>query len=201
MAETRIDVIRHGEPVGGRRFRGSGIDDPLSEVGWQQMWAAIPESPPWDRIITSPLSRCSDFAYAAGQSLGVPVTTENNLKEIGFGCWEGLTPEAIQKKNGDDYRRFYEDPVNNRPTGAEPLDIFTRRVWAVYQQLLSDHAGKHVLVVAHAGVLRVLVAEILGMPLELVYSRIKTEYASSISCRAPDADAKKSILVFSGPPQ
>ena len=33
---TRIDLIRHGEPVGGRRYRGQ-IDDPLSEKGWKQM--------------------------------------------------------------------------------------------------------------------------------------------------------------------
>ena len=37
---TLIDMIRHGEPVGGRRYRGQ-IDDPLSEKGWRQMWAAV----------------------------------------------------------------------------------------------------------------------------------------------------------------
>ena len=38
MSDTVIDLIRHGEPVGGRRYRGH-IDDPLSERGWQQMWS------------------------------------------------------------------------------------------------------------------------------------------------------------------
>jgi len=30
---TTIDLLRHGEPVGGKRYRGQ-IDDPLSEKGW-----------------------------------------------------------------------------------------------------------------------------------------------------------------------
>ena len=34
---TTIDLIRHGEPVGGRRYRGGRMDDPLSEKGWAQM--------------------------------------------------------------------------------------------------------------------------------------------------------------------
>ena len=41
---TQIDVIRHGEPKGGRRYRGYGIDDPLTETGWQQMWTAMPDT-------------------------------------------------------------------------------------------------------------------------------------------------------------
>ena len=57
MSETQIDIIRHGEPEGGRRYRGHSIDDPLSKTGWQQMWNAIPENPPWDHIISSPLLR------------------------------------------------------------------------------------------------------------------------------------------------
>jgi len=30
---TTIDLLRHGEPVGGRMLRGS-TDHPLSETGW-----------------------------------------------------------------------------------------------------------------------------------------------------------------------
>ena len=37
MKETTIDLIRHGEPVGGRAYRGHNIDDPLSDKGWQQI--------------------------------------------------------------------------------------------------------------------------------------------------------------------
>jgi hypothetical protein len=32
MAATTLDYLRHGQPVGGTRFRGNGVDDPLSDL-------------------------------------------------------------------------------------------------------------------------------------------------------------------------
>ena len=58
MKDTIIDLIRHGQPVGGRRYRGQ-IDDPLSERGWEQMWSAVRNPAPWEEIICSP-GACSE---------------------------------------------------------------------------------------------------------------------------------------------
>ncbi|MEW6253578.1 MAG: histidine phosphatase family protein, partial [Planctomycetota bacterium] len=58
---TLIDLMRHGEPVGGRRYRGQ-VDDPLSEKGWAQMRAAVGEAAPWHHVVSSPLLRCREFA-------------------------------------------------------------------------------------------------------------------------------------------
>lgn len=178
MTDTQIDIIRHGEPEGGRRYRGHGIDDPLSKTGWQQMWDAVPETPGWDHIISSPLSRCHKFAEALADSLGIEFSIEENLKEIGFGTWEGRTPEDIKNNEGDALERFLHDPVNNRPGGAEPLDDFTDRVWTVYQSVADKYRGQHVLMIAHAGVIRAITSKILGMSLDDVYSRLKIEYAA-----------------------
>jgi hypothetical protein len=60
---TYIDLLRHGEVEGGVRFRGS-TDHPLTAEGWAQMWAAVGTDIHWDRIVTSPLTRCADFARA-----------------------------------------------------------------------------------------------------------------------------------------
>ena len=37
---TIIDLLRHGEPDGGQKFRGA-VDDPLSPHGWEQMRSAV----------------------------------------------------------------------------------------------------------------------------------------------------------------
>ncbi len=181
MSETKIDIIRHGEPEGGRRYRGHGVDDPLSKLGWQQMWDAVPEKAEWDHIVTSPLSRCHKFAEALADTLSIGFTVEDNLKEIGFGTWEGRTPDDIKANEGDALERFLKDPVNNRPEGAEPLDDFADRVWTVYESILENHPGEHVLVIAHAGVIRAITSKILGMALDDVYSRLKIDYAAIAS--------------------
>ena len=178
--KTKIDVIRHGEPVGGRRYRGYGVDDPLTELGWQQMWSAIPVDAPWQHIISSPLARCKDFSFALAEKLNISVSIEDNVKEIGFGDWEGKTPEEILANDAEAINHFYADPRHNRPNGAEPLDEFSHRVWKAYLDISSEFENQHVLIVAHAGVARAITANILGMSLDDVYSRLRIEYAAII---------------------
>ena len=158
---TTIDFIRHGEPVGGRRYRGSGIDDPLSEKGWGQMWQALDPPGDWDRIVSSPLLRCCEFAYALGRRLGLPVELIQDLREVGFGSWEGRSPTEIMAQNPAEYDDFYLDPVHNRPQGAEDLQQFGDRVAAVYRQLSFRYPDEHLLVIAHAGVIRAALGHVM----------------------------------------
>ncbi len=191
---TYIDVIRHGEPVGGRRYRGFSVDDPLTKKGWAQMRAAIPETPPWQHIVSSPLKRCLEFSQELAHDLQISVSIDKNMKEIGFGVWEGKTPDDILAQDSEALKRFYKDPVNHRPDGAEPLDRFSQRVWHAYQSILQQHQGKHILVVAHAGVARAITANILNMSLSDVYSRLKIDYGAIIHSSA-DEDLSPRLLI------
>jgi alpha-ribazole phosphatase len=191
---TYIDVIRHGEPVGGRRYRGFSVDDPLTDKGWEQMRSAVPESPKWQHIVSSPLKRCLDFSQELANDLHIPFSIENNVKEIGFGDWEGKTPEEILANDSEALNHFYTDPVNNRPDGAEPLDTFSERVWGAYKNIIKEHQDKNVLVVAHAGVARAITANILQMSLDDVYSRLKIEYGAII-CSAVDEGLPPKLLI------
>ena len=194
---THIDVIRHGEPVGGRRYRGYSVDDPLTEKGWAQMRAAMPASPRWQHIVSSPLKRCLDFSKDLADSLQVPLTVEDNMKEIGFGSWECKTPDDIVAGDSEALDHFYKDPVNNRPEGAEPLDRFSERVWNAYLQILDSHRDKHVLIVAHAGVARAITANILNMSLDDVYSQLRIEYGGIIHSSIDEGSAPR--LLIKGP--
>ena len=194
---TYIDIIRHGEPVGGRRYRGYSVDDPLTEKGWAQMRAAVPEIPQWQHIVSSPLKRCLEFSQELANDLQISFSIEDDIKEIGFGDWEGKTPEDILAEDSDALNHFYKDPVNHRPKGAEPLNSFSQRVWGAYQSILEQHHGKHVLVVAHAGVARAITANILKMSLDDVYSRLKIEYGAIIHSAVDEGLPPK--LVIHGP--
>ena len=194
---TYIDVIRHGEPVGGRRYRGYSIDDPLTEKGWAQMRAAVPETPQWQHIVSSPLKRCLEFSQELANDLHITYNIDENIKEIGFGDWEGKTPEEILAEDSEALNHFYQDPVHNRPRGAEPLETFSERVWTAYQTILQEHQGKHVLIVAHAGVARAITANILKMSLDDVYSRLTIEYGAIICSSVDEGLPPK--LVIKGP--
>jgi alpha-ribazole phosphatase len=181
--ETQIDLLRHGEPVGGTRYRGQ-LDDALSEKGWQQMWQTVDGMTDWQQIVTSPLLRCSSFAVALGERLQLPVHKEPRFREVGFGEWEGYTRLELETSNPGQVARFLQDPVNSRPPGAEPLEEFTGRVQAGFDDLLERFAGQSLLVVAHAGVIRAIMAYVLEVPPSRMYrihvanaalSRIRTD--------------------------
>ncbi|WJW75342.1 histidine phosphatase family protein [Thiohalobacter sp. IOR34] len=160
--ETRIDFLRHGEPEGGRRFRGHGVDDPLSERGWAQMWAAVGQAADWSSVVSSPLRRCREFAVALAERHGLPLVIEADFREVGFGRWEGLSPEQIMARDAAEYEAFYRDPVHCRPAGAEPLEAFGSRVAAAFERCLQARAGERLLVVAHAGVIRAALGQVLA---------------------------------------
>jgi len=161
MTDTLIDLIRHGQPEGGSVYRGHGVDDPLSKLGWQQMWDAIGDTAPWQQIISSPLLRCRAFAEQLASRHKLPVTIDERFKEVGFGSWEGRSRADIQQQNLQEYENFYRDPINCRPAGAEPIEEFIQRTKQAYEDILLHHTGQHCLLVAHAGVIRAIVAHVI----------------------------------------
>jgi probable phosphoglycerate mutase len=191
---TQIDVIRHGEPVGGRRYRGHGVNDPLTEKGWQQMWDAVADCSDWQHIASSPLSRCLDFAQQLSKKLRIGYSADDRLKEIGFGTWEGLTPDEIIANDIDALKQFYKDPIRNRPEGAEPLESFSSRVWDAYEDISRKHVNEKVLIVGHAGVVRAITANILGMDLNHVYSNLKIEYGGIVTSIIEDAQEPRIVI-------
>jgi alpha-ribazole phosphatase len=192
---TTLDMIRHGEPQGGRRYRGQR-DDPLSELGWAQMRAAVAGHAPWSTIITSPLSRCQAFAAELAGQLNLPLEIEPDLGEGGFGVWEGLTSSAIELRWPGAIARFRRDPLHCQPDGAEPIPLFYRRVAAVIDAILQRHAGGHPLLVGHAGQMRMAMAHLLELPAERLY-RFDVRNAGVSRLRIVDqGDARIATLIF-----
>lgn len=172
---TLLDFIRHGEPVGGVRYRGQ-TDDPLSDTGWRQMRAAIGKERPWEVIVSSSLSRCLAFAEELSEETKLPLEVDDRLKEIGFGEWQGKTCEEITQYDPGVLQRFYRDPTTYRPDGAEGLAEFKHRIVAAVNDILNRHSGKHILVVCHAGTIRMVIGHILDVPLSNLF-RIKVANA------------------------
>lgn len=196
---TFVDLIRHGEPDGGPMFRGSK-DDPLSPQGWQQMKDAIAPDDHWDAILTSPLLRCGEFARTlAGQS-DTPLHSDERLREIGFGDWEGLTAEAIQQRYGQDrLASFWADADSNAPPGGEPFGDFQGRVQAAWEDWTDRLRGQRVLLVCHGGVIRVVVGHVMGISRDRVLSALSVPYACRSRIRLDHTPyGKLSCLVSHG---
>lgn len=146
-----IDLLRHGD-TGQRGFRGQ-LDDPLSALGWTQMRAAVAAGQ-WDAIVSSPLRRCAEFANELARERDLPWHVDARLSEYHFGDWQTLPLETIALEQAQALASFWSDPVNHPPPNAERFEDFRKRV----SLAVRDAAGRqrHVLIVTHGGVVRLL---------------------------------------------
>ncbi|WP_027619989.1 alpha-ribazole phosphatase family protein [Pseudomonas sp. Pse1] len=160
-----LDLLRHGETELGGGLRGS-LDDALTATGWQQMSAALIDRGPWDRVISSPLQRCAQFAEQLAFRLGVPVSLEKDLQELHFGAWEGQSAAALMETDAEGLGLFWADPYSFTPPQGEAVIDFSARVLAAVERLHQAHAGERVLLVSHGGVMRLLLARARGLPRE-----------------------------------
>ncbi|GAB3371767.1 alpha-ribazole phosphatase [Spongiibacter taiwanensis] len=176
VVRTRIDLLRHGACEGGEIFRGS-TDVALSELGWQQMSERVAQlDGSWQRIITSPLQRCRRFAEREAEQRSLPVDTRDDFREMHFGDWEGLAHDEARKRFPDEWRQFWQSPDIASPPNGEAMPAFCERVTRAQRDLVAEVEGKHVLLVAHGAVIRVMICHWLGMPMGAM-TRLSVPYA------------------------
>lgn len=174
--DTIVDLIRHGEPRGGRMIRGQGVDHPLSALGWQQMRAAVGDARPWDQILSSPMARAREFACELATRHGLPLAVDPELREIAMGAWEGKRPSELADQEPAAFTAFRSDPVANRPPGGERLEALQARIGRAYDRQIAAYPGRHLLIVCHAGVSRAIVGHVLDADPQHWY-RIRIDYA------------------------
>lgn len=168
---TSIWFIRHGETDWNREGRLQGQRDiPLNDLGRQQaaeagrrLMAAMETGRagrlPW---LVSPLSRTVETALLARTAIGVEppgFMTDERLKELTFGRWEGETWHDLKKRERDLARARKADKWNFVPPGGESYALLAKRV----QPWLASLPDESV-VVSHGGVARVLMTLIGGLP-------------------------------------
>jgi probable phosphoglycerate mutase len=165
----RILLARHGETPWNAEGRYQGQEDiPLSPVGEAQA-AALGERlrhVAIDRAVSSPLSRSFHTAQLAlGPERAAMLTTDEGLKEIAHGTWEGLLSSEIHERDPDRLQAWRDAPHEVLMPEGESLQHVFERAWPALARAargLGD--GDTLLVVAHDAVNRVLLCHVLGIP-------------------------------------
>ena len=163
MAATRIVAVRHGETAWNVDTRIQGqLDIGLNHRGlWQaeRVAAALSEES-IDRIYSSDLQRAHTTAQAiarhAGNSAARDVQLHTGLRERGFGAFEGETWADIAHKWPEDSRRWKQRDPHFAPPGGETPTQLLARVAETVNEIAARHAGEHIVLVAHGGVLDML---------------------------------------------
>lgn len=181
-------LIRHGATVGSglMRYKGS-MDVPLSEKGIRQMQEVATYlyhkiAQVGDRhlyLYSSPLSRALKSAEIIGEKLGIRPVIMEEFRERNFGLWEGMTFDEIMNSYPQEFEAWKRDPLKySPPQGESTLQVRERVIKGlkgIYKGNLNHLTDYSIILVAHGGVNRIILCELLGIPLENIF-RIEQGY-------------------------
>jgi broad specificity phosphatase PhoE len=178
-ASKRLILMRHGEPVPEMNGRCCGnLDVNLSATGREQVRNRVtflrglaPEM-----IYTSGCKRAIDSAKAIANEISIGIKSVSALNEIDFGVFEGLSFDDIKMKYPKQYRRWMEHPTDIKFPCGESFAEMRTRVLGFLNQLARVQVPRNVLVISHAGVNRIILANALGLPWKQIF-RIDQTYA------------------------
>ncbi|MDR2821134.1 MAG: histidine phosphatase family protein [Desulfovibrio sp.] len=178
-----ILLVRHGAlpPNPERRFTGA-LDIPLSDAGRAQIRALGRELSAAARdvtaIVASDLARCRETAALLARHIGrdIPLHTDAALREINLGLWQGLTPAEVERAFPGQYAQRGQDMAGFCPPEGESFFCVQRRALAALERWRKRCPDGILLVAAHAGVNRTLLARYLALPLAEL-QRIPQHYA------------------------
>jgi broad specificity phosphatase PhoE len=163
-----ILLIRHGQATFNveHRLPGQLPGIPLTEEGRRQAQrigealAGLPVS----AIISSPLERARDTAALVAGARDIPIQLDNDLADTNVGKWAGMNYNELSKSDNAEWK-LYARTMTAAPPGVETaLDVQARVVRAVERARRAPDLGEYVALVAHADVIKLIVAYYLKMP-------------------------------------
>jgi alpha-ribazole phosphatase len=167
MNSVVLHLVRHGAiiSVAGKAYIGQ-IEAPLSDEGVEQAWALRKWLEPvhFSRVVSSDISRSQRTAKIIAGWRNNPIEAMPALREINLGEWEGFSFQEIKERFPEDYAARGRDIENWRPPFGESFADCRARVNGVLEEILAGTHG-NVLLVGHAGVNRLILCSVLGIPL------------------------------------
>ncbi|MBE0582628.1 MAG: histidine phosphatase family protein [Desulfofustis sp.] len=164
----QIYLIRHGRTTAPDAYNGS-TDIALSPEGMVQVRrsASLLKPIAFDACYCSPLQRCRHTLELLDLAIAPLISEE--LREIDFGVWEGLTLAQIAERDQENLDRWQRERGRFSFPGGEGIETFSGRV-AGWFDSLAARGQQRVLVVTHAGVIRRALCHLLGLGHDHVYT-------------------------------
>jgi phosphoserine phosphatase len=168
----RLIIVRHGESEWNRvgRYQGQ-CDAPLSDLGLRQAEALARRlsDEPLDVIFTSPLQRAAKTAEAiARYHPNTPFEQTTAVMEIHHGDWQGLMADEVIARYGAGLREWREHPTRSQMPNGESFSNILKRVLDFKERLCEEYGDSDVLVSTHDVVVKILVADALGMNMDRI---------------------------------
>ncbi|MGH3831316.1 MAG: histidine phosphatase family protein [Pseudonocardiaceae bacterium] len=207
MNPTRLILARHGQAhcnaagvIGGRR----GCTG-LTEHGRHQArllagrLGADHADKPFTAAYTTPLPRTRQTADVITDTIALPVTTVDDLRETDYGDADGQPWSQVVAAFGRIPAQYPDHPIAQ---GAESWTTYLRRATAALRAILARHTGESVLVIGHGETVTAAAHLFLGLAADIQasaafavhYASITTWEHQPLSWTRPEAGWRWALL-------
>lgn len=167
---TTLLLVRHGQTAWNRdeRFRGRA-DVPLDETGLAQAEATARRvAAGWApaAVYVSPLSRAVQTGAAIARLCGVVVQPRDDLLDIDYGAWQGLTADEARVRWPEAVAAWYSNPGLANIPGGEHLGAVRDRGLNAVTHIAETHEDQTVVVVGHTVINRAILIGMLKLGLD-----------------------------------
>jgi broad specificity phosphatase PhoE len=131
--------------------------------------AAFVADYPLDAVYTSSLSRSMQSGKIVAYQQGLDITVDHAFDEVSFGVWEGLSFDEIRRQYPEEQALWMDDPSAYPPPEGESFQSAQIRSMARMEEIVRTYHDRSVAVVAHAGILRIMLFSLLDMPLSRLF--------------------------------
>lgn len=159
-------LVRHGEVDSNTRGTYVGWTNKnlnLNGIEGADKVAENLADEPFAAIYASPLFRAKETADRIKNKNGARLILYDGLKERNFGIFDDLTYQEICSKYPEENKKWEEDWLKYKiPKGESAMNAYVRNCEAI-DDIISRHGEGKVCVVTHLGVIRNLIAHLLGL--------------------------------------
>ncbi len=177
---TRLLLIRHGEVEARYQKKFGGvIDMNLSPNGRKQarILAGYLRAKTIDAVYASPMKRVQQTLSPTLKINRQQQVVFPELREIDFGAWTGLGWQEVENQFGFRSHEWLEEIHHRGIPNGENGKVFRARVEPCLRKIIHQHAGQNIAIFCHGGVIRMILAILLKLPLPKT-NHFDIEYAS-----------------------
>ncbi len=164
---TEIMLIRHMETEWNEQLRYIGRTDlSLSDFGRENAvrLKKFLGDTKFKKLYSSSLKRARETAAIIDTSQNLELESLENLSEVDFGDWEGLTHPEILDSFKEEMNSWLNDPSKEQIPGGENWSEFENRVLSEFNRILAANKEGTIAIVTHAGPIKVILGNILDVP-------------------------------------
>lgn len=169
---TQFILVRHGETNWSREKKYQGHSDILLSLEGRRNVQALTfhlKTLDLDVLYSSSLKRACQSSDIISAQIGLRARIDSRLNELNFGAWEGKTAEQLISEKDKSFTSWIKGRWHT-PPGGESVQSLQRRIKQFLKHCLKRHKNQKIAVVSHGGPIRMMILELLQLPLKYLFS-------------------------------